>query len=191
MAQGEIVQCIGAVVDCEFPRNAMPKVYDALKLVGSDSGLTLEVQQQLGDGVVRAAVIATVFWGIVGFLVGDVIAGLCGRWFGLPDAADSSAAMALNGGLGLLHYNMPEADQVAEVRRVKNHIHGMIGDPAVVSADDTIAEVLARIERDGLAFSSRNAYLAGEERRQAVALWRGLAAARARSRSPEIGRAHV
>jgi len=63
-------------------------------------------------------------------------------------------AMALNGGLGLLHYNMPEADQVAEVRRVKNHIHGMIGDPAVVSADDTIAQVLARIERDGLAFST-------------------------------------
>jgi IMP dehydrogenase len=63
-------------------------------------------------------------------------------------------AMALNGGLGLLHYNMPEADQVSEVRRVKNHIHGMIGDPAVVSADDTIAQVLARIERDGLAFST-------------------------------------
>ncbi len=51
MADGKIVQCIGAVVDVEFPRNAMPKVYDALKLEGSD--LTLEVQQQLGDGVVR------------------------------------------------------------------------------------------------------------------------------------------
>ena len=50
-AQGKIVQCIGAVVDVEFPRNAMPKVYDALKLDGS--ALTLEVQQQLGDGVVR------------------------------------------------------------------------------------------------------------------------------------------
>ncbi len=63
-------------------------------------------------------------------------------------------AMALNGGLGLLHYNMTEADQVAEVRRVKNHIHGMIGDPAVVSPEDTIAQVLARIEHDGLAFST-------------------------------------
>jgi IMP dehydrogenase len=63
-------------------------------------------------------------------------------------------AMALNGGLGLVHYNMAEADQVTEVRRVKNHIHGMIGDPAVVSADDTIGQVLARIERDGLAFST-------------------------------------
>ena len=50
-AQGKIVQCIGAVVDVEFPRNQMPKIYDALKLEGS--ALTLEVQQQLGDGVVR------------------------------------------------------------------------------------------------------------------------------------------
>ena len=51
MADGKIVQCIGAVVDVEFPRDAMPKIYDALKLAGSN--LTLEVQQQLGDGVVR------------------------------------------------------------------------------------------------------------------------------------------
>ncbi|WP_027016431.1 F0F1 ATP synthase subunit beta [Comamonas composti] len=49
--QGKIVQCIGAVVDVEFPQGQMPKVYDALKLEGS--ALTLEVQQQLGDGVVR------------------------------------------------------------------------------------------------------------------------------------------
>ena len=48
---GKIVQCIGAVVDVEFPRNQMPKVYDALKMEGS--ALTLEVQQQLGDGIVR------------------------------------------------------------------------------------------------------------------------------------------
>ncbi|WBS03108.1 F0F1 ATP synthase subunit beta [Pseudoduganella sp. SL102] len=51
MADGKIVQCIGAVVDVEFPRNAMPKVFDALKMAGSE--LTLEVQQQLGDGIVR------------------------------------------------------------------------------------------------------------------------------------------
>ena len=50
-AQGKIVQCIGAVVDVEFPRDQMPKIYDALKMEGS--ALTLEVQQQLGDGVVR------------------------------------------------------------------------------------------------------------------------------------------
>lgn len=50
-AQGKIVQCIGAVVDVEFPRDQMPHIYDALKMEGS--ALTLEVQQQLGDGVVR------------------------------------------------------------------------------------------------------------------------------------------
>ncbi len=49
--QGKIVQCIGAVVDVEFPRDKMPKIYDALKMDGS--ALTLEVQQQLGDGIVR------------------------------------------------------------------------------------------------------------------------------------------
>jgi F-type H+-transporting ATPase subunit beta len=50
-AKGKIVQCIGAVVDVEFARDKMPRVYDALKMEGS--ALTLEVQQQLGDGVVR------------------------------------------------------------------------------------------------------------------------------------------
>ncbi len=57
MADGKIVQCIGAVVDVEFPRNAMPKVYDALKMEGSE--LTLEVQQQLGDGIVRTIALGT------------------------------------------------------------------------------------------------------------------------------------
>ena len=52
MSSGRIVQIIGAVIDVEFPRNAVPKVYDAL--VVPSKGLTLEVQQQLGDGVVRA-----------------------------------------------------------------------------------------------------------------------------------------
>jgi len=51
MSQGEIVQCIGAVVDVQFKRDQMPKVYDALTMEGSE--LMLEVQQQLGDGVVR------------------------------------------------------------------------------------------------------------------------------------------
>ena len=50
-ASGKIVQIIGAVIDVEFPRDQIPKVYDALKLEEVD--LTLEVQQQLGDGVVR------------------------------------------------------------------------------------------------------------------------------------------
>src|SRR4030095_8269223 len=51
MKDGTIVQCIGAVVDVEFPRDQIPEIYDALKM--DEIGLTLEVQQQLGDGVVR------------------------------------------------------------------------------------------------------------------------------------------
>ena len=50
MSSGNIVEIIGAVVDAEFPRQSVPKVYDALL---TDGGLTLEVQQQIGDGVVR------------------------------------------------------------------------------------------------------------------------------------------
>ncbi|KRC74888.1 ATP synthase subunit beta [Achromobacter sp. Root83] len=58
MSNGTIVQCIGAVVDIQFPRDQMPKIYEALTLADEGSsfaekGLTLEVQQQLGDGVVR------------------------------------------------------------------------------------------------------------------------------------------
>jgi F-type H+-transporting ATPase subunit beta len=57
MSNGTIVQVIGAVVDVEFPRDSIPKVYDALKL--QDRNLTLEVQQQLGDGVVRTIAMGT------------------------------------------------------------------------------------------------------------------------------------
>jgi F-type H+-transporting ATPase subunit beta len=58
MSNGTIVQCIGAVVDIQFPRDSIPNIYDALRLVDESSeyaehGLTFEVQQQLGDGVVR------------------------------------------------------------------------------------------------------------------------------------------
>ena len=58
-AQGTIIQCIGAVIDIEFPRDSMPKIYDALTLADdatnklAEQGLTFEVEQQLGDGVVR------------------------------------------------------------------------------------------------------------------------------------------
>jgi len=58
-AQGTIIQCIGAVIDIEFPRDSMPKIYDALTLADdatnklAEKGLTFEVEQQLGDGVVR------------------------------------------------------------------------------------------------------------------------------------------
>ncbi len=51
MSSGRIVQIIGAVIDVEFPRDAVPSVYNALKVQGAET--TLEVQQQLGDGVVR------------------------------------------------------------------------------------------------------------------------------------------
>ncbi len=51
MSSGNIVQIIGAVVDVEFPRGSVPKIYDALRI--DESGLIMEVQQQLGDGVVR------------------------------------------------------------------------------------------------------------------------------------------
>ncbi|NHQ87162.1 F0F1 ATP synthase subunit beta [Iodobacter sp. HSC-16F04] len=57
MSQGKIVQIIGPVVDVEFPHDSLPKVYDAIKLDATD--LTLEVQQQLGDGVVRAIAMGT------------------------------------------------------------------------------------------------------------------------------------
>jgi len=59
LAQGKIVQCIGAVVDIQFPVDSLPKVYDALRLDDSaqhdlvEAAVTFEVQQQLGDGVVR------------------------------------------------------------------------------------------------------------------------------------------
>ncbi len=58
MSNGTIVQCIGAVVDIQFPRDSIPNLYDALTLTDESSefaekGLTFEVQQQLGDGVVR------------------------------------------------------------------------------------------------------------------------------------------
>jgi F-type H+-transporting ATPase subunit beta len=53
MSQGKVVQIIGAVVDVEFARDEVPEVYDALSVEGAAAPITLEVQQQLGDGVVR------------------------------------------------------------------------------------------------------------------------------------------
>ncbi|MGM0593177.1 MAG: F0F1 ATP synthase subunit beta [Pseudomonadota bacterium] len=57
MSSGKIVQIIGPVIDVEFPRDSMPKVYEALTV--DEAGLTLEVQQQLGDGVVRTIAMGT------------------------------------------------------------------------------------------------------------------------------------
>jgi IMP dehydrogenase len=63
-------------------------------------------------------------------------------------------AMALNGGLGLVHYNMPERQQLSEVSRVKNHVHGLIQEPIKVSPDQLIGNVLALIEEKKFGFST-------------------------------------
>ena len=63
-------------------------------------------------------------------------------------------AMALNGGLGLIHYNMSDREQLSEVSRVKNHIHGLIQDPVKVAPDQLIGEVLDMIEKRKFSFST-------------------------------------
>ncbi|TVR53330.1 MAG: CBS domain-containing protein, partial [Puniceicoccaceae bacterium] len=55
--------------------------------------------------------------------------------------------MALNGGLGLIHYNMPLKEQVSQVTRVKHHIHGLIQNPITVTPDQAVGDVLALIEK--------------------------------------------
>ena len=60
--------------------------------------------------------------------------------------ARMAIAMALNGGLGLIHYNMPEADQIKEVARVKNHIHGLIQEPITVSPAQMVGEIVEMME---------------------------------------------
>jgi IMP dehydrogenase len=62
--------------------------------------------------------------------------------------------MALNGGLGLIHYNMSDEKQVREVARVKNHIHGFIQEPIKVAPDQKIGEVMDRIADRGYGFST-------------------------------------
>src|SRR6266576_4729048 len=63
-------------------------------------------------------------------------------------------AMALNGGLGLIHYNMPERAQLSEVSRVKNNVHGLIQDPIKVTPEQLIGDVLELIEQKRFAFST-------------------------------------
>lgn len=62
--------------------------------------------------------------------------------------------MALNGGMGLIHYNMSDAQQVKEVTRVKNHIHGFIQEPIKVGPKQTIGEIIERIADRGYGFST-------------------------------------
>src|SRR6266481_1474924 len=68
--------------------------------------------------------------------------------------ARMAIAMALNGGLGLIHYNMPEKQQLSEVSRVKNHVHGLIQDPIKVAPEQLIGEVLDMIEKRRFDFST-------------------------------------
>jgi len=63
-------------------------------------------------------------------------------------------AMALNGGMGLIHYNMSARDQLKQVIRVKNHIHGLIQDPITVTPDTLIGDLLEKIEQKGYPFST-------------------------------------
>ena len=63
-------------------------------------------------------------------------------------------AMALNGGLGLIHYNMPEREQLSEVSRVKNNVHGLIQEPIKATPDQLIGDVLELIEKRHFAFST-------------------------------------
>ncbi len=77
MSQGKIVQIIGAVVDVEFPRESVPHIYDALKVENTE--ITLEVQQQLGDGVVR-----TIALGSTDGLKRNLIANNTGKGISVP-----------------------------------------------------------------------------------------------------------
>ena len=63
-------------------------------------------------------------------------------------------AMALNGGLGLIHYNMTEKQQLKEVSRVKNHVHGLIQEPITVTPDLCVGDVLSTIEERHYTFST-------------------------------------
>src|SRR6478672_3485309 len=78
--QGKIVQIIGAVVDVEFARESVPKVYDALKV--QNTAITLEVQQQLGDGIVR-----TIALGSTDGLKRNLVADNTGRAISVPVGA--------------------------------------------------------------------------------------------------------
>jgi IMP dehydrogenase len=66
--------------------------------------------------------------------------------------ADMAIALARCGGLGLIHCNMPERTQLSEVSRVKNNVHGLIGDPIKASPDQSIGELLAYLEEKAFTF---------------------------------------
>ncbi len=66
--------------------------------------------------------------------------------------APMAIAMALHGGLGLIHCNLPEREQLSQVSRVKNNVHGLIQDPIEVTADQHIGDVLTLVEERGFSF---------------------------------------
>jgi IMP dehydrogenase len=68
--------------------------------------------------------------------------------------ARMAIAMALNGALGLIHYNMPERQQLSEVSRVKNHVHGLIQDPIKVAPEQLIGDVLKMMDERKFGFST-------------------------------------
>ena len=65
-----------------------------------------------------------------------------------------ATAMALNGGLGLIHYNMPERQQLSEVSRVKYHVPGMIADPIKVAPDQLVGDVVKMVDERKFGFST-------------------------------------
>ena len=66
--------------------------------------------------------------------------------------SDMAIAMALNGGLGLIHYNMPLKQQIKELTRVKHHVHGLIQNPITITADKFVGDVLRLIEQKNFQF---------------------------------------
>ncbi|MDR1496923.1 MAG: IMP dehydrogenase [Puniceicoccales bacterium] len=86
--------------------------------------------------------------------------------------AQMAIAMALNGGLGLIHYNMSEAEQIRQVHKVKSHIHGMIDEPVTVAPDTSIAEILDVIEEKDYKFTT---FPVVDEKYRLLGLLRGSA----------------
>src|ERR1044071_320442 len=68
--------------------------------------------------------------------------------------ARMAIAMSLNGGLGLIHYNMSDREQLSEVSRVKNHVHGLIQEPIKAAPEQLIGDVINLIEKKHFAFST-------------------------------------
>jgi F-type H+-transporting ATPase subunit beta len=121
MAQGKIIQIIGAVVDVEFPRDAVPHIYDALKLV-KGGALVLEVQQQLGDGVVRSIAMGSSDGLQRGLLVVNTGKPICvpvgtatlGRIMDVLGNPIDEAGPINSDNLRSIHQNAPKFDEISQ-----------------------------------------------------------------------------